>query len=191
MSNGLSNNFPAATGIGTEGKVVRLEIIACTPSDSFRLYSIQNPDQQNAHEYSKKQLVGDVKESTPLFERGKMIFGEGKGHIWVSGTAAIKGEESVDGDIMQQTRTTCENIDRLIDSENLVRTGLPKSVYIIKPLYIRAYVKHRKDGNGVRRFLEEKYHGALIHVLKADVCREELLVEIEGEFSISQLANFQ
>jgi len=183
--NGLVKNFPAATGIGTLGEGVRLEILAGKAEKGMAIISLKNPCQQDAHQYSKEQLVGDVRESTPLFERGKMVFGTGRGHIWVSGTAAIRGEESIDGSVLKQTEITCENIDQLVDVKNLVESGLSPGNYVLNPLYVRAYVKDGHDGQPVRQFLEKRYAGALIHVLTADVCREELLVEIEGEFSVS------
>ena len=182
--NKFISDFPAATGIGTRGQVVRLEIIAGKEIGDYQVFSLQNPGQQNAHEYSAEKLVGTIRESTPLFERGKVIFGNGRGHIWVSGTAAIIGEESVRGDVLEQTNTTCENIDKLIASENLINTGLPSQKFDTSALYIRAYVKYIHDGSSVRDILVSRYPEALIHVLEADVCREELLVEVEGEFSI-------
>jgi len=55
-NNGLKEDYPAATGIGTSGKVVRLEIIASNNEGGpFDVFSIQNPDQQNAHQYSKEK----------------------------------------------------------------------------------------------------------------------------------------
>ena len=181
----LLKDFPAATGIGTRGEIVRLEIIAGAVDDAYNVYSLLNPGQQNAHQYSEGKLVGSIKESTPLFERGKMIFGNGKGHIWVSGTAAIKGEESIPGDVLEQSNITCENIERLIDVSNLRELGLPSGNYDISARYIRAYVKYLSDGPLVRELLVNLYPDTLVHVLEADVCRDELLVEIEAEFSIS------
>ena len=183
-SNGLTHDFPAATGIGTLGKGVRLEILAGKVEKGFEIFSLKNPIQQDAHQYSQEKLVGAVRETTPLFERGKMVFGQGHGHIWVSGTAAIRGEESIGGSVLEQTEVTCDNIDQLVNVDNLMDSGLSQGNYFLKPLYIRGYVKQSDDGPAVRQFLHERYPEALVHVLTADVCREELLVEIEGEFSI-------
>ncbi|MCD6346149.1 MAG: hypothetical protein J7L96_01885, partial [Bacteroidales bacterium] len=112
--NGLSNNFPAATGIGTFGGGVIVEGIAARLDTANKLYSIANPSQEDAHSYSKTKLVGDLTSSVPLFERGKMLVGKYSGYIWVSGTAAIRGQDSVSGSLSDQTRITCENIDELI-----------------------------------------------------------------------------
>ena len=56
--------------------------------------------------------------------------------------------------------------------------------YQTEPSYIRAYVKDLKDGPYVQEFLDGHYSGATIHVLQADICREELVVEIEAEFRV-------
>lgn len=181
---GLDKDFPAATGIGTAGNMVRLEVIAARTGKKCHLITIHNPVQQNAHQYSSDKLVGSIKKSTPLFERAKMVFCEGRGHIWVSGTAAIRGEESVEGDLAMQTVVTCDNIDQLIRAGNLQNAGLPKGGYEIQPVYVRAYVKFRYDGPQVHKLLETRYPGALIHVLTGDVCRDELLVEVEAEFTV-------
>ena len=181
---GLDQNFPAATGIGVSGGGVCIEFIAIAPGERLKIFSLHNPHQSDAHKYSSSKLIGKNATMTPRFERGKMVFCDGKGHIWVSGTAAIKGEESIEGDVIEQTAVTCDNIELLISQENLIQSGLPDEAYIINPLYIRGYVKSHIDGPLVKAFLVKKYPGALVHVLEADVCRKELLVEVEGEFKI-------
>ncbi len=183
----LNSDYPAATGIGTQGGGVIIEGVAVDPGKKFKTYSLGNPNQHDAHDYSDSQLIGHAPESPPLFERGKMIFGEGKGHIWVSGTASIRGEESFLGSIEEQTFMTCENIDQVISPKNLKNAGLPDQKHSIEPVYIRGYVKNIEDGPFVQDFLDHRYPNSAIHVLKADICREELLVEVEGEFRITIL----
>ena len=183
-SGGLSRDFPAATGIGTRGNTIRLQAIAARPGKGFRILSLRNPVQQNAHQYSKDKLVGTIRKSAPLFERGKVIFGAGRGYIWVSGTAAIRGEESIAAGLTGQTNITCDNIENLISLKNLKDHGLDIHDTNIDPVYIRAYVKYRADGSAVKNILDKRYPGAIIHVLEGDVCRDELLVEVEAEFSI-------
>jgi len=185
--NGLTHNYPAATGIGTHGGGVIIEGIAARLDPSYMILPIGNPRQENAHSYSKGKLIGTRASSAPLFERGKMIFGNKKGYIWVSGTAAIRGEDSVSGNISDQTRVTCENIDELISAGNLQKAGLTMSDCGTKPVYVRAYVKPGQDGKLVEEFIRQRYPEALVHVLYADICREELLVEVEGEFRVISL----
>jgi enamine deaminase RidA (YjgF/YER057c/UK114 family) len=183
-SGGLNRDFPAATGIGTKGSTIRLQAIAAGQGQDLRIVSLHNPGQQNAHQYSVNQLVGTVRRSTPLFERGKLVYGANGGYIWVSGTAAIRGETSVKERLTGQTIITCDNIDELVSEENLRRHGLDSNLAKPVPVYVRAYVKFRDDGPEVQAILEDRYHGAIVHVLEGDVCRDELLVEVEAEFSI-------
>lgn len=180
----LSNNFPAATGIGTFGGGVIVEGIAARLDSANKLFSLANPRQEDAHSYTKTKLIGDQASSAPLFERGKMLLGKDSGYIWVSGTAAIRGQDSVSGSLSDQTLVTCENIDELISPKNLIRAGLEKEDYVIEPVYVRAYLKPGYDGAFVESYLNEIYSSAVVHVLTADICRPELLVEIEAEFRI-------
>lgn len=185
----LDSDFPAATGIGANDQGINLEVIAGRVGKDYQLLSLKNPYQLDAHQYSENQLIGHGVKATPLFERGKIVYHKNQGHIWVSGTAAIRGEESVEGSVVDQTRITCENIDNLIQEDNLIRSGLQAAKYQTFPLYIRGYVKYGSDGPLVKEFIDKRYPGAISHILEADVCREELLVEIEAEYSIRQLGN--
>ncbi len=184
---GLTNNYPAATGIGTIGGGVIIEGIAAGLNSEYQVLPIANPRQEDAHSYSKAKLVGSGASSVPLFERAKIITRQKNGYIWVSGTAAIRGEDSVSGNIADQTRVTCDNIDELISNKNLLTTGIELQNFTVDPVYIRAYVKHSEDGIYVKEYIKQRYPDALTHVLKADICREELLVEVEGEFRLSDL----
>jgi len=181
---GLTHDFPAATGIGTKGGGVIIDGIAARLDSSYKVLSLRNPEQEDAHSYSRAKLIGNQASSAPLFERGKMIVGTDEGYIWVSGTAAIRGEDSVSGNIVDQIRVTCENIDELISTDNLHKAGITISEFVIKPVYLRAYVKPGLDGLFVEGFLQQRYPDALVHVLYADICRDELLVEVEGEFRV-------
>ncbi|MCD6346064.1 MAG: hypothetical protein J7L96_01455, partial [Bacteroidales bacterium] len=73
----------------------------------------------------------------------------------------------------------------LISPDNLIRAGLEIEDFVIDPVYIRAYVKPGYDGIVVENYLKELYPTAMVHVLTADICRPELLVEIEAEFRLA------
>lgn len=180
----FDRDYPAATGIGTRGGGVRIEFIATSLTSPYSIYSLKNPAQHDAHSYSRDQLVGALRQSTPKFERGKLVCLGEYGYLWVSGTAAIRGESSVPGTAMDQARVTCQNIDLLISAENLKKSGCPDRLTLLGAVYIRGYVKHMDDGPAVADYLRETYPDALIQVLQADVCRSELLVEVEAEFRL-------
>jgi enamine deaminase RidA (YjgF/YER057c/UK114 family) len=102
--------------------------------------------------------------------------------IWVSGTASILDSETVHpGDVEKQTEQTIDNIERLISPENLQRHGLAGAGAKLTDLAkIRVYVKRQEDYEKCREVCQRRF-GALPSIYaQADVCRSELLVEIEG-----------
>ncbi len=154
--------YPAATGIGADGgSGVVVELDACRGGE---IRPIDNALQVAAHEYSKEVLLGTEVLSTPKFERAKQY----DSVIYISGTAAIRGEESLEGvGVEKQTLTTLENI------EELIFEGFSVSMF-------RAYLKHGEDYAKARKVLEERYPNVPTVYVVGDVCREELLIEIEG-----------
>ena len=175
------NGYPAATGIGsTEGIIVGG--IAFKRADGKGIFPIDNPLQVAAHIYSKRVLVDDdekAMKSTPKFERAKLIESASGVCCFVSGTAAIRGEESVDASsVRMQTIRTIENIEHLVSKENLVRFG--SKPYDLKYDFIHIFIKNASDYEEVRAVVEEAYPRVPAIYSVADVCRGELLVEIEG-----------
>ncbi len=174
------NGYPAATGIGAEGEGIIVGGIAFKCEGC--IFPIDNPLQVAAHVYSKRVLVDDdanAVKSTPKFERAKLIERAGGACCFVSGTAAIRGEESVDASsAAMQTVRTIENIEHLVSKENLVRFGCKP--YELKYVRLHVFVKEAKDYDAVREVVEKAYPHIPVVYSIADVCRQELLVEIEG-----------
>lgn len=162
------NGYPAATGIGQATGGVVIEFVAVDAPADVEVAPVTNPRQIDAHRYSECVLVGDASEKTPpKFERAKRVRHGDAETVFVSGTASIIGEESVAvGDVAAQTKTTLENIRILSDSCPLVS--------------LRAYVKHANDIETVREVCQASWPSCDALYVVADVCREELLVEIEG-----------
>lgn len=98
--------------------VIDLEALHFLQAD-VKVIPLNNDLQVPAHANSPCVLLGDDdrktgKKSTPKFERGKIILYGDKGHVFISGTAAIRGEVSMkDAGIEEQTRMTLENIQYL------------------------------------------------------------------------------
>ncbi|MDR1937237.1 MAG: endoribonuclease L-PSP [Tannerellaceae bacterium] len=163
------NGFPAATGIGTNlgGVLVDLDAAVFASPDAFAT-PIDNRLQVAAHAYSEKVLdVSCEKKATPKFERAKsMTFGKRK-FIYVSGTAAIRGEESLKGvGLERQLHITMENIAQLTGEAGLVM--------------LRIYLKNKDDYEESERLMRAYNLPIPISYMCADVCRDELLIEIEG-----------
>ncbi len=186
----FENGYPAATGIGMTTGGVIIGFIALSTSKKVTIRAIHNPGQIDAHKYSElvlegKASSGAVQKCTPKFERAKLISIGSRHHIYVSGTASILGERTMYvGDVENQTITTIENIFRLFSSENQVALGLNFEVDRIHFSHLRVYVKYQADIPLVQKICSERLHSSSSLFLESDVCREDLLVEIEGVFSI-------
>jgi enamine deaminase RidA (YjgF/YER057c/UK114 family) len=173
----FKDGFPAATGIGTRNGNYDLDFFAIKSSPTIQKVGLSNPKQHNAYEYQQSFLVGDTtsgqSKKAPLFERAKMLRLVDESMIFISGTASIIGQETIGiGDIKCQTEITINNMQELIPNINDLET--------IPYTYLRAYIKEECDFPAVRSICETLFPDVPVSYLKADVCRDNLLVEIEG-----------
>ena len=163
------NGYPAATGIGTNlgGVLVDIDAAVFCQSECFAT-PIDNTLQVAAHAYSSEVLeVAQEQKTTPKFERAKSMTFNGKSLIYISGTAAIRGEKSLNGvGFKRQLQITMENIYELIADAELKM--------------LRVYLKDKTDYDEAKTLLETYKLNIPISYMVADVCRDELLIEIEG-----------
>jgi enamine deaminase RidA (YjgF/YER057c/UK114 family) len=182
----FANGYPASTGIGMFSGGVVLECIAIKSNSSIYIAPLSNPLQKDAHAYSQDILVGDSrkgfeKKAAPLFERAKILAQGPSGTIFVSGTAAVRGQDTVPGDdVLSQTIATIENINTLISAENLSSVGVDVGSNSPRLSQLRAYVKREGDLPMVKEICKDHYGDIPSQYVISDVCREALLVEIEG-----------
>lgn len=186
-NNNLRFDFPAATGIGCDSGGFVLELIALNSAKQYKSISIKSPIQKNAYEYSKGVLIGDathpVSKQAPLFERAKMVMFSNDAIIYISGTAAINGEKSIEIlDVEYQTEATIKNIFELVTENNFRLNNVHKTVKKMHPSYVRAYVKNKAHHTLVDKICRKYFKDTPLLLVQSDVCRDELLVEIEAAF---------
>ncbi len=175
------NGFPAATGIGMNMGGVIIEFVAVDAPEAVSL-PLNNPEQTAAHGYSEKVLVGKQAEmkATPKFERARYLELFGKKQIFISGTASIRGEKTKGvSDPVKQTEITIQNMQRLYSQEIL--SAITENS--LRPVYghARVYVKNRKDFAAIKKTFKSYYGNLPVVYIIADICRDDLLVEIEGK----------
>jgi enamine deaminase RidA (YjgF/YER057c/UK114 family) len=163
------NGYPAATGIGANlgGMLIDLDAVVFKSPHSYAT-PIDNKLQVAAHAYSEKVLERAQKQQTaPKFERAKsMTFGDRR-LVYISGTAAIRGEESLKGvGLEQQLHITMENIAQLTGNAKLV--------------ILRVYLKDKEAYSLAKQLMNDYNLPVSISYMCADICRDELLIEIEG-----------
>lgn len=178
--------YPSATGIGMKNGGIIIDFIAMENSKSVSIIPLKNPKQVDAHKYSQNQLVGDAlkevsQKTTPKFERGKAVSIDNYHMIYISGTAAILGEDTIPEDnVERQTVITIENIQELISIENLRNHGVKGDLHPKSISYLRVYVKNKEKIPAVKMICEQYFPHVPSLYLVADVCRDNLLVELEG-----------
>lgn len=164
-----NTGYPAATGIGTNlgGVLVDIDAAVFTRPECFTT-AIDNKLQVAAHAYSSQVLeTAHEQKATPKFERAKSMTFDDRKLIYISGTAAIRGEESLVGvGFERQLHITMENIAQLIDNAPLKM--------------LRVYLKEKSDYQEAHELLDNYKLNIPISYMCADVCRNELLIEIEG-----------
>lgn len=185
------NGYPASTGIGMNAGGIILEFISIKPENGVNIVPLKNPGQIDAYDYSQGVLVGNAlilqkKKSSPKFERAKYISINEKKTIYVSGTASIRDEKTIgENDVKKQTVITIENIDKLISGNNLINSGISNNYEKRLFAFIRVYVKNKSEIKVVKEICDSYYKDVPINYLVADICRDNLLVEIEGIVEIT------
>lgn len=170
--------FPASTGIGTDGRDVMMSCIAMeTKRPDVFLVPLENPLQVSAFDYGQQYSP-----KSPKFARAMAAVTGDCACIFVSGTASITAAETQFlGDMEGQTWQTLDNIASLISEENLCRHGLAGfGATLDDMVLVRIYVKQQEDYQTARDVCFVRL-GELPSIYAiGDVCRPELLVEIEG-----------
>ena len=177
-SKGKYASYPASTGIGMDGTGLVMSCLALeTEREDVFLLPLENPQQTPAYDYPANRAS-----QSPKFSRAMALVAGDLVTTWISGTASIVNSETCHlGDIEGQTEQTIANIERLIEPENFALHGLSGAGAGLSDLAkIRVYVKRRQDVKKCRAICERRFGRVPALYLVADVCRPELLVEIEG-----------
>jgi enamine deaminase RidA (YjgF/YER057c/UK114 family) len=171
--------YPASTGIGASDRNVMMSSVAlATDREDVLLVPLENPLQTSAFRYAAAYSP-----QSPKFSRAMAILGRGTLAILISGTASIVASETrCLGDPEGQTSQTLDNIEALIARENFARRhGIPNAGATLDDLVLaRVYIKRPEDYARVRAICERRLGELPTVYAVADVCRPDLLVEIEG-----------
>lgn len=170
--------YPASTGIGTEGRGLYISALALvSDNDDVIAVPLENPRQTAAFAY-----CASYSPKSPKFSRALALCCGNATTLFISGTASITNSETVHiGDVVGQTHETLDNIAALIGEDNLAGHKLPGRGTTLDHLgVIRVYIKNRADYPAVHAACEARLPTVPKVYVVADVCRPDLLVEIEG-----------
>ena len=162
-------NVPAACALGSTRGRLQVAFLA-TRAEAL---CIENPRQVSAYHYPS-----DYGPRSPTFSRACLVDLDGHTLLFVSGTASIVGHQTLHpDDVAEQTRECLRNIAAILAQAN----GLAPAAARLDDLAYKVYLRHGSDLEPVRRELR-RFVGAPVSAvfLQADICRADLLVEIEA-----------
>ena len=155
-----SETLPAATAVGRRQRTGRLQL--CWLAGREPGTPVENPRQLRAYRYPR-----EYGPSPPAFARAMRL---PTGELAGSGTSSIVGHESRhDGDVLAQVGETLENL------RSLHRAGGGAG----GPTGVKVYLRGRESAPAVTARVSGALAGTPPLLLEADICRRELLVEIE------------
>jgi len=173
----FSDRLPAASAVGCEGDALVVHVLASREPGRH----VENPRQVAAYRYPERYGP-----KSPAFARGTVAGAAWDGAVFVSGTASIVGHDSVfPGDPARQTEETMRNVEAVLDSAGVPGQGGPLGPRLQS---LRVYVRFPDQIDAIRAAVRESMRGGDVPTawLQAEICREELLVEIEATARASQ-----
>jgi chorismate lyase/3-hydroxybenzoate synthase len=168
---GFPGSLPAGTAVGTQDGPLQIYFLA----GAHPATHLGNPRQINAYDYPK--VYGP---RSPSFARATVCRSDNATHLFISGTASVVGHQSQHlGLADMQALETVSNLRALIDRAQLANAGLECGAALQSAF--KVYVRSPKYLETVRAVLQAPFLlSSRLLYLQADLCRRELLVEIEG-----------
>ena len=164
-------SYPAATVIGAHQPGVYIYFIAAKQAG----IGIENPQQVSAFNYPST-----YSQDPPLFSRALLHKNNNQQILFISGTASILGHSTqYSGDINRQTEVCLSNIEHLVNSA--VNENNFPNISLQEFSQFKVYIKNLEDLNTVKTHLIQLLGpSAPLYFLQGDMCRSDLLVEIEA-----------
>ncbi|MGB4912313.1 MAG: hypothetical protein WBO95_09300 [Candidatus Dechloromonas phosphoritropha] len=170
FSRGATGNVPAACAIGLAGGPLRIAFMAGGEAAT----AVENPRQISAYDYP-----AEYGPRSPTFSRAALVSLARQEILFISGTASILGHQTMHcGDVVAQTREALNNVATVVAEANRLARSAP---YRVEKLAYRVYLRHAADLAASRDTLHPFLGTAAeISYVHGDICRSDLLVEIEA-----------
>jgi len=186
----LGGHIPTATGIGHSGSDLFVQVLAA----KLPGLPVENPRQVQAHRYS--QRYGPM---PPCFARATVtpLQNTRLPDLLIGGTASVHGERSThDNNITAQTKETLINLAHLTEAavqsvhgEDATNPSTHIEASLRTFQSMRIYYRNECDLDTIKNIVwpfVDHLDPSMIELVHADICRHELLVEIEGTASLDR-----
>ncbi|MGH8530458.1 MAG: hypothetical protein ACRETN_11580 [Nevskiales bacterium] len=168
--------LPAASAIGTYEPGLLVYFIAAREPG----LQVENPRQVPAFQYPRQYGP-----TSPSFSRAQLKSWGAEAHLYISGTASVVGHESrhldnVDAQIEEIRRNIDALLDQAAQTDPRFRGTGPEKLSLL-----RVYARPPHDIDAIRASVNKRFGPLPTLYLEGDICRQELLVEIEGYCCVS------
>ena len=172
LGQALTPNDPAATVIGrVSSSSPWLQLIWLAAKQPGR--AIDNPRQRQPRAYGRKYGV-----EPPRFSRAMLMHAKHGPVLFISGTAAVVGEQSMHlNDLAGQFAECARNLEAVLDQASY---QLAVGSKFGSESQFRVYVRSEERMFEVAGLMQQRFPGAAFCVLAGEISRSELLVEIEA-----------
>ncbi len=163
--------LPAGTAIGTMSGPLTIHFLAARQPGT----QVENPRQVSAYEYPR--VYGP---RSPSFARATLLPSISGSHLLIAGTASVVGHVSVHiGEPHTQTVEIIHNLNALLTQTEQLH-GVTRGQWYGQALF-KIYLRHPEHFATIRDILKEQLpsHTQVLY-LQGEMCRSELLLEIEG-----------
>lgn len=168
----IANDAPAACALGSRSGPLIVYFLASREAGR----RVENPRQVSAYHYPERYGP-----RSPTFSRAMLTSTRRDGLLFISGTAGIVGHETQHvGNAAEQARETVANLLAVIEEARSagLRYGASGGA-----LMARAYLRRPEFLPIVRDALAQAFGaGTHVHYLQADICRADLLLEVEAVY---------
>jgi len=171
--------LPAATAIGSPPGEPALQVYflaAALPG-----LDVENPRQVSAWRYPRQYGP-----RSPLFSRGTILRLNGSQQFLMSGTASVVGHQTHhENQVANQLSESLRNVQSLLE-EGFRLTGDSHAKLDDQGL-LKVYIRNPEDFDLIRATLEAEAPEDIPRIyLEGDICRENLLTEIDGIVSMKR-----
>ena len=168
---GFPQTLPAGTAVGTMSGPLKIHFLAARQPGTH----VENPRQVSAYEYP---LIYGPR--SPSFARASLRPSISGSHLLIAGTASVVGHVSVHiGDPHKQTLEIMHNLNALLTHTEQLH-GITRGQWYGQALF-KVYIRHPEHVAMICDILKEQLpsHNQVLY-LQGDMCRSELLLEVEG-----------
>jgi len=165
--------LPAATAIGaprTENALQVYFLAGALPG-----LDVENPRQVSAWRYPRQYGP-----RSPLFSRGTILTLNGSRQFLISGTASVVGHQTHhENQVANQLSESLRNVQSLLNEGH--RLMGDSRATLDRDGILKVYIRNADDFEVIRQTLEAEAPEEIQRIyLQGDICRENLLTEIDG-----------